>query len=117
MGRSQAVGKRKPELRTRQMPVRQRDRSTIRAAGPLAIQCGALEILKPVLASNFLISGSARPGDEVVKPLEHPSTRYVRPYKAGLGRGVFEHSRLDPDYLFALKQLNAQQKQQFAAEG
>ena len=24
---------------------------------------------------------------------------------------VFEHSRLDPDYLLALKQLNAQQKQ------
>ena len=30
---------------------------------------------------------------------------------------VFKHSRVDPDYLFAHKQLNAQQKQQFAAEG
>lgn len=48
------------------------------------------------------------------------STRVLDMYdriKLDSAERVFEHSRLDPDYLFALKQLNAQQKQQFAAEG
>ena len=48
------------------------------------------------------------------------STRVLDIYdriKLDSAERVFEHSRLDPDYLFALKQLNTQQKQQFAAEG
>ena len=42
------------------------------------------------------------------------STRALDMYdriKPDSAERVFEHSCLDPDYLFALKQLNAQQKQ------
>ena len=78
----------------------------------LAILCRALEILKPDFASIFLLSRSARPGDKVVDPSE--LTRVLDMYdriKLDTAKKVVEHWRLDPDYLFALKQLNAQQKQ------
>ncbi len=84
----------------------------------LAILCRALEILKPDFASIFLLSRSARPGDKVVDPSE--LTRVLDMYdriKLDTAKKVVEHWRLDPDYLFALKQLNAQQKRQSAAAG
>ena len=77
----------------------------------LAILCRSLEILKPDFASIFLLSRSARPGDKVVDPSE--LTRVLDLYdriKIDTARKVVEHWRLDPDYLFALKQLNTQQK-------
>ena len=84
----------------------------------LAILCRALEIMKPDFASIFLLSRSARPGDKVVDPSE--LTRVLDMYdriKLDTAKKVVEHWRLDPDYLFALKQLNAQQKQKSAAAG
>ncbi len=78
----------------------------------LAILCRSLEILKPDFASIFLLSRSARPGDKVVDPSE--LTRVLDLYdriKLETAHKVVEHWRLDPDYLFALKQLNAQKRQ------
>ncbi len=77
----------------------------------LAILCRSLEIMKPDFASIFLLSRSARPGDKVVDPSE--LTRVLDLYdriKIETARKVLEHWRLDPDYLFALKQLNSQQR-------
>ena len=74
----------------------------------LAIVCRSLEILKPDFASIFLLSRSARPGDKVVDPSE--LTRVLDLYdriKLDTAKKVVEHWRLDPDYLFALKQLNS----------
>ena len=81
----------------------------------LAILCKALEIMKPDFASIFLLSRSARPGDKVVDPSE--LTRVFDLYdriKLETAQKVVEHWRLDPDYLFALKQVNAQAKQAVA---
>jgi len=81
----------------------------------LAILCKALEIMKPDFASIFLLSRSARPGDKVVDPSE--LTRVFDLYdriKLKTAQKVVEHWRLDPDYLFALKQVNAQAKQAVA---
>ena len=78
----------------------------------LAILCRSLQIMKPDFASIFLLSRSARPGDKVVDPSE--LTRVLDLYdriKLDTAHKVVEHWRLDPDYLFALKQLNAQQRQ------
>ena len=78
----------------------------------LAILCRSLEIMKPDFASIFLLSRSARPGDKVVDPSE--LTRVLDLYdriKLETSHKVVEHWRLDPDYLFALKQLNAQKQQ------
>jgi uncharacterized protein (DUF2336 family) len=78
----------------------------------LAILCRSLEILKPDFASIFLLSRSARPGDKVVDPSE--LTRVLDLYdriKLETAHKVVEHWRLDPDYLFALKQINAQKRQ------
>ena len=77
-----------------------------------AILCRSLEIMKPDFASIFLLSRSARPGDKVVDPRE--LTRILDLYdriKLETAHKAVEHWRLDPDYLFALKQLNAQQQQ------
>jgi len=68
--------------------------------------------MKPDFASIFLLSRSARPGDKVVDPRE--LTRILDLYdriKLETAHKAVEHWRLDPDYLFALKQLNAQQQQ------
>jgi uncharacterized protein (DUF2336 family) len=81
----------------------------------LAILCRALEIMKPDFASIFLLSRSARPGDKVVDPSE--LARVLDLYdrmKMETAKKVVEHWRLDPDYLFALKQVNAQTKQAVA---
>jgi uncharacterized protein (DUF2336 family) len=81
----------------------------------LAILCKALEIMKPDFASIFLLSRSARPGDKVVDPSE--LTRVLDLYdriKLETAQKVVEHWRLDPDYLFALKQVNAQAKKAVA---
>lgn len=77
----------------------------------LAILCRSLEIMKPDFASIFLLSRSARPGDKVVDPSE--LTRVLDLYdriKLDTAKKVVEHWRLDPDYLFALKQLNSREK-------
>lgn len=80
--------------------------------GALAILCRSLQIMKPDFAWIFLLSRSARPGDKIVDPSEltRPLDLYDR-IKLDTAHKVVEHWRLDPDYLFALKQLNAQQRQ------
>jgi len=81
----------------------------------LAILCRALEIMKPDFASIFLLSRSVRPGDKVVDPSE--LTRVLDLYdriKLETAQKVVEHWRLDPDYPFALKQVNAQTKKAVA---
>ncbi len=78
----------------------------------LAIACRAVDISKADFASIFLLSRSARPGDKIVDPSE--LTRVLDLYdriKLDTAHKVVEHWRLDPDYLFALKQLNTQQRQ------
>jgi hypothetical protein len=67
--------------------------------------------MKPDFASIFLLSRSARPGDKVVDPSE--LTRVLDLFdriKLESAKKVVEHWRLDPDYLFALIQVNARQK-------
>ena len=83
----------------------------------LAILCKSQNIMKPDFASIFLLSRSARPGDKVVDPSE--LARVLDLYdriKMDTAQKVVEHWRLDPDYLFALKQLNAQKSASAAAE-
>ena len=81
----------------------------------LSILCSALEIMKPDFESIFLLSRSARPGDKVVDPSE--LTRVLDLYdciKLETAQKVVELWRLDPDYLFALKQVNTQTKKVMA---
>ncbi len=78
----------------------------------LAILCKSLNILKPDFASIFLLSRSARPGDKVVDPSElQRGLDFYDRIKLDTAAKVVEHWRLDPDYLFALKQLNAERKE------
>ena len=72
----------------------------------LAIACKAVGIEKPDFASIFLLSRSARPGDKVVDPSELSAVMSLfdrmRPHSA---IKVLRRWRLDPNFLFALKQL------------
>ena len=73
----------------------------------LAIACRAAEIDKPDFASIFLLSRSARPGDKVVDPNE--VSRVLNFFdRIGLetARKVVKRWHLDPNFLFALKQVN-----------
>jgi uncharacterized protein (DUF2336 family) len=73
----------------------------------LAIACRAADIDKPDFASIFLLSRSARPGDKVVDPNE--ISRVLNFFdRIGLetARKVVKRWHLDPNYLFALKQVN-----------
>ena len=72
----------------------------------LAIACRAAEIAKADFASIFLLSRSARPGDKVVDPNE--LSRVLNLFdriKVETARKVVERWHLDPNYLFALKQM------------
>ena len=72
----------------------------------LAIACKSAEIEKPDFASIFLLSRSARPGDKVVDPNE--LSRVLGFYdriKIETARKVVKRWQLDPNFLFALKQV------------
>ena len=77
----------------------------------LAIACKAVGIEKPDFASIFLLSRSARPGDKVVDPSELLAVislfNRIQPYSA---IKVLRRWRLDPNFLFALKQLEPNNK-------
>lgn len=77
----------------------------------LAIACKAVGIEKPDFASIFLLSWSARPGDKVVDPSELSAVislfDRIQPYSA---IKVLRRWRLDPNFLFALKQLESKNK-------
>lgn len=72
----------------------------------LAVSCRALSIAKGDFASIFLLSRSARPGEKIVDPRELSGVLdffdRVPPLTA---KKVLKRWQLDPDFLFALKQL------------
>jgi uncharacterized protein (DUF2336 family) len=72
----------------------------------LAIACKALDIEKPDFVSLFLLSRAARPGDKSVDPSELASTvsLYDR-INTDTALKVLSRWKLDPDYLYALKQV------------
>ena len=73
----------------------------------LAIACRAADITKPDFASIFLLSRSARPGDKVVDP--NDASRVLNFFDRIVpktARKVVERWHLDPNFLFALKQIN-----------
>ena len=74
----------------------------------LAIACKAIKMSKPDFGSIFLMSRSARPGDKVVDPTEVARVmtffdRIQRP----TAQKVVSRWKLDPDYLFAIKQVES----------
>jgi len=83
----------------------------------LAIACRAIGMQKPDFGSLFLLSRSARPGDKTVDPREVAGAMKffdrVRPETA---EKIVARWQLDPDYLFALKQVEAGNSRALAAE-
>lgn len=72
----------------------------------LAIACKALDIEKPDFVSVFLLSRAARPGDKVVDPTELASiVSLFDRINSETAQKVLSRWRLDPDYLYALKQV------------
>lgn len=75
----------------------------------LAIACCAAEINKPDFASIFLLSRSARPGDKVVDPNEVSRVlNFFDRIMPDTARKVVKRWHLDPNFLFALKQVDAE---------
>ncbi len=73
----------------------------------LAIACRSAEIDKPDFASIFLLSRSARPGDKVVDPNEVSRVmNFFDRIAVDTARKVVKRWHLDPNFLFALKQVN-----------
>lgn len=72
----------------------------------LAIACKAIGMLKPDFGSLFLLSRSARSGDKVVDPSEvsRVMTFFDR-LRQDTAEKVVGRWKLDPNYLFALKQV------------
>ncbi len=72
----------------------------------LAIACKAIGMVKPDFESLFLLSRSARPGDKVVDPREvsRVMTFFDR-LRPDTAKKVVGRWKLDPNYLFALKQV------------
>lgn len=72
----------------------------------LAIACKAVEMSKPDFGSIFLMSRSARPGDKVVDPNEVARVmKFYDRIQFETARKVVARWKLDPDYLFAIKQV------------
>lgn len=72
----------------------------------LAISCKSAEIEKPDFASIFLLSRSARPGDKVVDPNELSRVLgFYDKIKVETAMKVVKRWQLDPDFLFAMKQV------------
>ena len=85
----------------------------------LAIACKAIGMLKPDFGSLFLLSRSARPGDKVVDPSEvsRVMTFFDR-LRQDTAKKVVGRWKLDPNYLFALKQVEGGgDRKAAAAEG
>lgn len=82
----------------------------------LAIACKAIGMVKPDFGSLFLLSRSARPGDKVVDPREvsRVMTFFDR-LRLDTAKKVVGRWKLDPNYLFALKQVEGGGDQKAAA--
>jgi uncharacterized protein (DUF2336 family) len=72
----------------------------------LAIACKALDVEKSDFVSLFVLSRQARPGEKAVDPTELASTvsLYDR-INIDTAAKVLSRWKLDPDYLYALKQV------------
>ena len=82
----------------------------------LAIACKAIGMSKPDFGSLFLLSRSARPGDKSVDPRE--VTRVMTFFdrvQADTAKKVVSRWKLDPNYLFAIKQVEGGNSAQKAA--
>jgi uncharacterized protein (DUF2336 family) len=82
----------------------------------LAIACKAIGMTKPDFGSLFLLSRSARPGDKSVDPKEVASAMsFFDRLKPGIAKKVVARWKLDPNYLFAIKQVEGGGTQKSAA--
>lgn len=76
----------------------------------LAIACKAVSIAKSDFASIFLLSRSARPGEKIVDPDELSGVlAFYDGIKPLTAKKVLRRWHRDPDFLFALKQLEVSQ--------
>jgi len=72
----------------------------------LAIACKAAELTKPDFGSLFLLSRSARPGDKTVDPDEVARVmKFFDRLRLDTAKKVVDRWKLDPDYLFAIQQV------------
>ena len=72
----------------------------------LAIACKAIGMTKPDFGSLFLLSRSARPGDKRVEPREVArAMSFFDRLKPEIAKKVVARWKLDPNYLFAIKQV------------
>jgi hypothetical protein len=72
----------------------------------LAIACKAVAIAKAEFASIFLLSRSARPGEKIVDPDELSNVlAFYDGIKPLTAKKVLKRWQRNPDFLFALKQL------------
>jgi uncharacterized protein (DUF2336 family) len=72
----------------------------------LAIACKAIDMNKPDFGSLFLLSRAARPGDKTVDPTEVARVmKFYDRVRADTARKVLDRWKLDPDYLFAIQQV------------
>jgi uncharacterized protein (DUF2336 family) len=83
----------------------------------LAIACKALDVEKSDFVSLFVLSRQARPGEKVVDPTELAGTvsLYDR-INSDTAAKVLSRWKLDPDYLYALKQVESGDADAKAAE-
>ena len=77
----------------------------------LAIACKSVSMSKPDFGSIFLLSRSARPGDKKVDPDEVTTAmKFYDSVKPQSARKVVSRWKLDPDCLYAIKQVEAPAK-------
>ena len=82
----------------------------------LAIACKHISMSKPDFGSIFLLSRSARPGDKKVDPNEVATAmKFYDSVKPETAEKVVARWKLDPDYLYALKQVEKANKAKAAA--
>lgn len=75
----------------------------------LAIACKAVGMAKPDFGSIFLLSRSARPGDKSVDPGEvNKAMNFYDRINFNTAMKVVARWKLDPDYLYAIKQVEAE---------
>ncbi len=87
----------------------------------MAIACKSVGMAKPDFGSIFLLSRSARPGDQSVDPDEvNKAMKFYDRLNFDTAIKVVGRWKLDPDYLYAIKQVDADggsgKKQASAAE-
>jgi len=83
----------------------------------IAIACRAIGMTKADFGSLFLLSRSARPDEKIVDPDEVTrAMSFFDRIKVETAKVVMARWRLDPDYLFAIKQIEGVTELKAAAE-